>query len=234
MSISVAMAVYNGEKFIEEQINSILPQLKDTDELVISYDKSSDKTYDIISNYAKIDQRVKVIDGPGKGAIYNFENAIINCTKEYIFLCDQDDVWVSDKVETVLKEFSKTNADLILHDAVVVDENLNKIKSSFFKARRCKKGILRNIIKNSYIGCCMAFNCRLKMYILPFPKSLPMHDQWIGLVAEKYFNVHFLNKQLIKYRRHKNNVSNDTHSDFLMMLKWRLNILKGLFMSGKR
>ena len=80
----------------------------------------------------------------------------------------------------------------------------------------------------------MAFNCRLKVYILPFPKSLPMHDQWIGLVAERFFNVHFLNKRLIKYRRHGNNVSCEKHSDVLTMLKWRFNILKGLFLCGKR
>lgn len=234
MSVSVAMAVYNGEKYIKEQLDSILPQLGNNDELVISYDKSQDKTYEIITDYAKKDSRIKVIDGPSKGAIANFECAILNCSKEYIFLCDQDDVWSHDKIKTIMEEFSKTKADLILHDATVVDEHLNKIEPSFFAKRNCKKGLVRNIIKNSYIGCCMAFNCKLKMYILPFPKSLPMHDQWIGLIAEKYFNVHFLNKPLIKYRRHENNVSGERHSDVLTMLKWRFNILKGLFLCEKR
>lgn len=228
------MAVYNGEKYIREQIDSILPQLKENDEIVISYDESQDNTYNIINDYAKKDLRFKIFNGPNKGAIYNFENAILNCTKEYIFLCDQDDVWEPNKVDTVIKEFSKTNADLILHDASIVDKDLNELEPSFFKKRNCKKGIFNNIIKNSYIGCCMAFNCRLKVHILPFPKSLPMHDQWIGLVGEKFFNVNFLNKQLVKYRRHGNNVSSEKHSDVLTMLKWRFNILKGLFLCGKR
>lgn len=234
MSISVAMAVYNGEKYIREQIDSILPQLGSNDEIVISYDRSNDDTLKIITDYATKDPRFKILTGPKKGATYNFENAILNCSKEYIFLCDQDDVWEKDKVEVILKEFSKTNADLILHDAVIVDENLKEKEPSFFKKRKCRKGILKNIIKNSYIGCCMAFNCRLKMYILPFPKSLPMHDQWIGIIAEKYFNTHFLNKPLIKYRRHNNNISGETHSDIITMIKWRLNLLKGLFLSGKK
>ena len=147
LSVSVAMAVFNGEKYIKEQIDSIIPQLKENDEIVISYDESQDNTYNIISDYAKKDFRIKIFDGPNKGAIYNFENAILNCTKEYIFLCDQDDVWEPDKVDMVINEFSRTNVDLILHDALIVDNNLKEIGPSFFNKRKCKKGILIILLK---------------------------------------------------------------------------------------
>ncbi|MDQ5983650.1 MAG: hypothetical protein RUMPE_00674 [Eubacteriales bacterium SKADARSKE-1] len=226
MSISVAMAVFNGEKYIKEQIHSILPQLSPEDELIVSCDKSSDNTLEIIKNIAFVDGRVNLIEGPGQGAVKNFENAILNCNNEYIFLSDQDDSWLPNKVNCVLKEFQKTNADLILHDAIIVDENLQELHGSFFKKRNSKPGILNNIIKNSYIGCCMAFKKDLRKKFLPFPRSIPMHDQWIGLIAEKYGKVSFLSKKLIKYRRHNNTATAITHSNVKNMIIWRITLIK--------
>lgn len=229
MSISVAMAVYNGEKYLKNQLNSILLQLSKEDEIVISYDESDDHTLDMIKEFFNTDSRIKLFKGPNKGVVKNFENAIKNCKNEYIFLSDQDDIWLSSKVSCILNEFDSTDADLILHDAEIVNEDMQKKEDSFFKIRNCGKGIFKNIIKNSYIGCCMAFKSKLKEKILPFPDKLPMHDQWIGLIAEKYGKVVFLNKPLIKYRRHHNNASRENHSSFKVMLKWRLTILKELF-----
>ena len=228
------MAVYNGEKFLAEQLDSILPQLKLGDEIVISYDKSQDKTYEIITDYAKKCPKIKIVFGQSAGLIRNFENALLNCTNDYIFLCDQDDVWMPNKVDAVLDAFAKTGADLILHDAVIVDENLHKIEQSFFTKRKCCTGLFKNIVKNSYIGCCMAFKNEVKLCSLPFPKALPMHDQWIGLVAERFFKVHLLPVPLILYRRHANNASQMHNADILTMLKWRVNILKGLLFCAKK
>lgn len=228
------MAVFNGEKYIKEQINSILPQLSPEDELIISYDKSSDNTLKIIKELSIVDNRIKIIKGPALGVIKNFECAIANCKNEYIFLSDQDDIWLPNKVSCVLKEFQNTNADLILHDAIIVDENLQELNNSFFKKRNSKKGILNNIIKNSYIGCCMAFKKDLRQRFLPFPKSIPMHDQWIGLVAEKYSKVSFLNEKLLNYRRHKKNETKDVHSTISNMLRWRATLLKKLLFYKKR
>ena len=89
--ISVAMATYNGEKYIKKQIESILINLNKDDELIISDDGSKDKTLDIIKSIK--DKRIKIISGPKQGVIKNFENALNNCTGEYIFLSDQDDIW---------------------------------------------------------------------------------------------------------------------------------------------
>ena len=92
--ISVAMAVYNGSKYIRQQIDSILPQLREGDELIISYDESQDDTLEIIRTYERKDARVKVFTDPGSGVTDNFNNAISHCTGDYIFLSDQDDVWL--------------------------------------------------------------------------------------------------------------------------------------------
>lgn len=231
MSISVAMAVYNGEKYIKDQILSILNQLNYNDELVISYDKSSDNTYLIISELAIRDARIKIYSGPCLGLIKNFENAINHCKNDYIFLSDQDDIWLDNKINQVIKTFKETNADVVLHDCIVINENDKIINSSFFKFRHCRHGFLFNILHNSYIGCCMAIKRDFLLNILPFPNSIPMHDQWIGILAEKKGSAAFINKPLIKYRRHLNNTSTLHHSNIFNMIKFRLNLIFALLNS---
>lgn len=228
MAISVAMAVYNGEKYIKEQILSILKQLKCNDELVISYDKSSDNTYRIISELAVRDDRIKIFSGPSRGIIKNFENALLNCKNDYIFLSDQDDIWLDNKVNDVIKTFKDTGADVVLHDCMVIDEKNEAISLSFFKLRHCKQGFLFNFLHNSYIGCCMALKQNFLSNVLPFPEKIPMHDQWIGLIAEKKGSSAFLNVPLIKYRRHSNNASKLSHSELSEMVKNRTNLFFSL------
>lgn len=228
MTVSVAMASYNGGRFIEEQINSILPQLSENDELVVSLDPSNDNTLDILLRYAEGNQSVKLVNGLGKGVIKNFENAVNSCSGDIIFLCDQDDIWFENKVERVKKEFAEKNVSLVMHDAKIVDAQLNVLKPSFFEEHGTKTGIVKNIIKNSYIGCCMAFKKELCEFIMPFPDNLPMHDQWIGLTAERHGGVSLINEPLILYRRHIDNVTSDSHSGIKDMLSWRFAIIKDL------
>lgn len=229
MKISVAMAVFNGEKYVKEQLDSILSQLDGEDEVCVSVDPSTDDSYRMLVKMSEQEPRIKVNMGLGQGVKKNFEQAIKMCTGDIIFLSDQDDVWKEDKVIRVLEAFSDPEALLILHDATVVNENMTRVMmDSFFAYRECKPGMLNNIAKNSYMGCCMAFRKELIPFILPIPDSVPMHDQWIGLVAEKKGKVVFLPKQLLKYRRHGNNSTDLNHSDTMNMLKWRAQILAAL------
>lgn len=219
--VSVAMATYNGEKYIKEQIITILDNLQDNDELVISDDGSNDKTINIINSFN--DQRIKLINGPRKGLKQNFNNAIKNTTGDYIFLSDQDDIWMPDKVDKTLEVFKKNDYILIQHDAIVVDENDNVIFDSFAKHRKVKTGIIKNLIKNSYHGCCITFRKELKNKILPIPDTIYLHDQWIGMIAEIEGKTYFLDKKLIKYRRHSENNSSFKHLTVGKMLKNRIN-----------
>lgn len=215
------MATYNGEKYIKEQIDSILKIMTSEDELIISDDGSTDNTLNIISKYN--DERIKVVKGPHNGVKQNFANAIENASGKYIFLSDQDDIWKDNKIERVLNEFETNNVSVVIHDAEVIDENLKVIIPSFFKHRNSGKGIIKNIYKNTYIGCCMAFNSDLKKYILPIPNDIEMHDQWIGILAETKGNGSaFIKEKLIKYRRHGNNVSQMKHYSVLRMIKNRI------------
>jgi len=220
--ISVALAAYKGEDFIGEQLKSILTQLNDTDEVIVSDDFPQGKTREIVLEIAAGDSRVKYIEGPASGLIMNFENAIKNCTGDYIFLADQDDVWLPDKVEKVIEKFEE-GADLVLHNAMVTDGKLKVTDTSFFSSHGTKTGYFNNILKNSYMGCCMAFKAELKDKILPFPENLPMHDQWIGLLAEKTGKVSLVQKPLILYRRHGGNMTGGKTS-FKQKIMWRISI----------
>ena len=225
--VSVAMATYNGEKYIKEQIDSILANLEINDELIISDDGSTDNTINIIKSYK--DNRIILLNGPRKGVKKNFENAIRACKGKYVFLSDQDDVWECNKIDEVLKAFQENDCTLVIHDAEVVDDKLQTINESFFEYRKCGAGILKNIYKNTYIGCCMAFDRNITENILPIPDDVEMHDQWIGVVNEiRYTKSLFLNKKLIKYRRHNNNTSKLEHYGFVRMIKNRVILIKRL------
>lgn len=224
-SISVAMATYNGEKYIKEQLDSILKQLEENDEVIISDDDSKDNTRKIIEEYK--DNRIKLIDGPKNGVKQNFANAIKNCNGKYIFLSDQDDIWIDDKVQKVLNTFEKEKCTCVVHDCIAFDSDTNEVVlDSFYKFRNSKSGIFKNIWKNSYIGCCMAFDSSLKEIILPIPNNIEMHDQWIGILAEKKGKSIFIKDKLIRYRRHSNNVSEMKHHSIGKMIKNRINFIK--------
>lgn len=203
--ISVCMATYNGEKYIKRQIDSILPQLATGDELIISDDNSTDNTISIIKSYN--DRRIKIIAGPQKGFVKNFENAVINSSGDIIFLCDQDDYWYDNKISLVLKTFEQNDCLLVEHDARVVDIYGEEIIPSFFKFRNVSDGVIRNIIKCGYHGCLMAFKKELIPKIVPFPNHGCFHDQWIGIIGNYYGKVFFIDEILIDYIRHDDNVS---------------------------
>ena len=231
--ISVCIATYNGEKYIKEQLKSIIPQLKKDDEIIISDDYSNDNTLKIIKSFR--DHRIKIFTNPKKGLIFNFENAILNSSGDYIFLSDQDDIWHKNKVKICLEDF-KNNYDLVYSDCEIFDSETSKIiVSSFFEFYNCKKGVVNNILKNTYMGCCMSFKANLKNKILPFPKYLPMHDSWIGINAEIYFNVKHNTQKLIKHRRHENNAS-ETGSrkgsrSILTKFYWRVSLSYSLIVN---
>ncbi|ADB40906.1 glycosyltransferase family 2 protein [Spirosoma linguale] len=202
--ISVCMATYNGELFLKNQLSSILCQLGGNDEIIVSDDGSVDDTISIINSFS--DSRIKVFFNKNRhGPVGNFENALEHSSGEYIFLADQDDIWLSEKVDTIYELL--LDYDLVLTDCEVTDHLYNTLTPSFFTYRRSHNGFWANIYRNSYMGCCMAFRRDVLRYALPFPKRIHMHDWWIGLLVEAKGRVVFYNKPLIKYVRHGSNAS---------------------------
>jgi glycosyltransferase involved in cell wall biosynthesis len=197
------MAAFNGEKYIKEQIDSILYQMGKNDELIISDDGSTDKTCEVIIAYA--DNRIKLIKNTSlHGYAHNFENALRCASGRYIFFADQDDVWLPQKIDMILPFLQGDN--LVITDAFITNEIL-EIKGRLSQWRKYKKGYLWNLYKSIYSGCTMALTKKIKDYCMPFPKSVMAHDTWIGLLCELKFNVVYIDTPLILYRRHENNTS---------------------------
>lgn len=224
--ISVCLATYNGEKYIEEQIDSILGQISEEDEIIISDDGSSDATLEKIRTYKDI--RIKILHNKErKGVIGNFENALNNAKGEYIFLCDQDDIWLSHKVRMMLSQLNYN--DLVFSNANIVDDGLNVLGLLYINKNNC--GFINNLLKNRFIGATMAFRSSLLKKALPFPNYIPMHDQWLGLLAEIYGKVYYFEEPLILYRRHSSNSSSTgkkSKYNLFEQLRFRLNICKAI------
>jgi len=236
MKISVCLATYNGHKYIIEQLTSILDQLSDSDEIIISDDCSTDDTIRLITTFN--DRRIKIYyNKQEKGYSANFENAVSLASGDIIFLCDQDDVWEESKVSIMVNELK--SAYMVISDAEVVDENLTQIHPSHFLLNGTRKGFLINLLKTRYIGACMAFRREILSKALPFPtnKYLCVHDYWLALIAEFYYNVVLVHKPLVKYRRHGNNASTGgTHSpnSMLKILKTRIYVIYELIKRRNR
>ena len=231
MKISVCLASYNGSKYINKQIESILYQLRETDELVIVDDNSSDETVKIIEDFK--DPRIKLINNVfNLGVVKNFERAINNATGDIIFLSDQDDVWLPNKVEKILEVFQKyPDITLVLSDAQIIDSEDQITANSFFKIRgKFVANPLSNIIKNKYHGCTLAFRREMVEVFLPFPADTPMHDMWIGIVNAIYGKVFYIDEPLIQHRRHDNNTSRGHlgNAGIVQMIKWRLTLVKDI------
>lgn len=223
MGIAILMATYNGEKYIKEQINSIINQSFKNWTLYIRDDGSKDGTPDIIKGYSeKYPEKIILIPkNKGKnGSKYNFFElckAIKNTEHKYFMFCDQDDVWNSDKIEKTFDCMKKAETEssdipLLVHtDLQVVDKNLNIINNSFVKYSSLKpkfKTVEKLLIQNNVTGCTMMINKALleKALMAENTDKMVMHDWWFALVASVYGKIVFLDVPTIRYRQHEKNV----------------------------
>jgi glycosyltransferase involved in cell wall biosynthesis len=206
--ISVCIPTYNGEKYIHRQLESILSQIGEKDEVIISDDSSTDGTIEIIKGFN--DSRIQLFENClYKNTIFNIENALKRAKGEYIFLSDQDDVWLPGKVSKTLEMLCEH--DIVVCNSHIVDQDEKIIHESYFKWRGIKPGFINNLGKSAYLGCALAFNRKILDFILPFPKKIAMHDIWIGVVSELIGKTFFIQEQLFLYRRHEGNLTAAIH-----------------------
>lgn len=229
--ISVCMATHNGEKYIKEQIESILPQLSENDELIISDDGSSDRTLSIIRQYD--DSRIKLLQyiqpvkftdhfAPHRYASKNFENAIKHANGDYIFPCDQDDIWMPDKVSLCIKALE--NSILVKHSGVRITSEghpMGKVSCSMPVSRHLLVNLYRLKIPGSHI----AFRRELLKAALPFPFNTVSHDAWLGCLASCLGKCTSLDDELIQYRIHDNNVSIHKQNSIVTQISYRMDLL---------
>lgn len=234
--ISVCIATYNGEKYLRQQLDSILAQIGKEDEIVISDDNSTDGTLALIQSYA--DTRIRVLHHdsskitttfPLDKPTHNFENAMIHAKGDIIFLADQDDVWLPGKVSKMLQALE--NADMAMHDCIIVDTELNQLAPSYFDAVNATTSAWRNAVKSTVLGCCMAMRRCVLEAALPFPKTEIAHDLWLAMVADRKFSFALVRESLLMYRKHDRSMTTaGKKSKYSLWFKisYRLTILRHL------
>lgn len=237
--ISVCMATYNGERFIKEQIDSILCQLSPDDELVISDDGSTDRTLEIIASYN--DARIKVFHNRKKTNPYypslnvcystsNFENALTNAKGDYIFLSDQDDIWEKHKVKDSLSLLQKY--DYVIHNFSVIDSDGKILNAQYYKNSPLSFNPLKDIVHPNFWGCCSCFRKKILKKALPFPEKICLHDLWLGLVAERFFRCCWNDSVLIRHRIYESNTSSGlrkSENSLTLKIRYRINALQALY-----
>ena len=213
--IDILLATYNGEEYINEQIDSILNQTYSNFRLLISDDNSTDKTLEILRDYEKKDDRIKVFENKeNKGVVKNFEFLLKKVESDLYMLSDQDDVWYENKIEETYRKLKEDDADLVFTDLEVVDEKLNTIYSSMNNYKGLTRKINKTIgsyklvyLYNVITGCTILSKKKYIKDILPLPNDTKnlLHDMWIGLVISLKGKISYLNKPTIKYRQHGTN-----------------------------
>lgn len=232
--ISVAMAVYNGERFLEEQLDSILTQLEPQDELIASYDKSKDGTWELLQRYQEKYSQLRVIENQHPGVNGNFNNAIAACTGNYVFICDQDDRWAENKRSAVIETFERSGADMVIHNGVSIDADGKVISEPFFTTYRIGNGKIRNILKSRYSGCCMAFSREMKEKIMPMPMDIDAYDRWIGTVGEFMGRIAYDDRILLYHRLHGNNVTPESSRSIGVIVRSRIQLVRELWRRWSR
>ena len=212
--VSVALCTYNGEKYIEEQLNSIISQTVPVDEIVICDDRSADDTIKIVKqviNSAPSSLEIRVyVNESNLGVTKNFEKALSLCNGDIIFLSDQDDVWDSNKVAKICNVFDEEeNCLLTFTDAFLVDAEGNYLDQNLWKLTKPvlkEKYSSLDFLRSRYVtGATVAIKKELLAYTIPFPECW-IHDAWLAINASVYGDIIYIDEKLISYRQHHNNV----------------------------
>lgn len=211
--VSVCMATFNGEKYIRQQIESILMQLEENDELVIIDDCSIDTTTKIISSVK--DPRIVLHENiKNIGQIRTFELCISNCKFDIIFFSDQDDIWEPDRLDSLRNEIMKNKVDLVASNMMLIDANGKQL--NYLRLPPLVKSDSRKNIKNltkiffgnmGYFGCTMAFRRPFLDLALPMPRNIESHDLWFSICANLNKSIVHFEPVTLKHRVHGNNTS---------------------------
>ena len=212
--LCILLASYNGEKYISEQLDSIINQTYKNWELIIRDDGSKDETVTILNKYEKKDERIKVLrdDKGNLGFLKNFEELLYNAKEEFVLFSDQDDFWLKNKLEKFVEKIRDLDEKilskpLLVHcNSLVCDEKLEIIKEEFIDSKIAKK-TNSNIYFFEYIvqGSTSMVNKKMIKESLPFLKNVTLHDRYFHLLSQFLGTRVFIDESLVKYRQHERN-----------------------------
>lgn len=217
--VTVIMCTYNGELYVEEQVKSILAQDYPPDKIIVCDDQSQDNTVALLKKIAGA-TRVPIeifINQSRLGVVKNFEQAIKQANGDYIFLSDQDDIWLPQKIRITLEKLlfvekeTGTELPILVHtDLYIADCEGQVVANSFMKAQHLvsptKSPLQTLLVQNFVTGCTVAVNRTLITAALPMPDRVVMHDWWLALIAASTGRIAYVNEPTIYYRQHGGNV----------------------------
>lgn len=239
--IDILLATYNAEKHLADQLDSLFNQSHAGWRLIVRDDGSTDATGKILADYQRRhpDAVVIIEDRLGNlGACGNFARLLEMADADYVMCCDQDDVWMPDKIERTFRRMEALETThgsstpcLVYTDLQVVDDHLKVLSNSFYRMQAYDPGrgfdFSRLLVGNVMVGCTVMINRRLRDLAMPMPPEALMHDWWLGLLACACGRVAFLNEATILYRQHAGNVVGATWANGTVgMLKNMFNLKK--------
>jgi glycosyltransferase involved in cell wall biosynthesis len=232
--VSVVMAVYNGRKYLVEQLDSVLTQLDEADELVIVDDASTDGSAKLINDLQSPRIRL-VVNERNRGVIRTFERALRLARHDIVFLCDQDDIWLPGKKDAFVAAFNADpRVNVVISDAELIDGSGKLLSNSYMTSGRggFDGSVLGTLWRNRYLGCAMAVRGSLLRIALPIPVQAPMHDMWLGALGRMSGRIVYLSRPYQQYRRHGGNASPLGSNSWRRMLAWRWSLLQLLLRRG--
>lgn len=221
--VLILMSTYNGEKYLSEQLESLIKQTYKNIKIIIRDDGSKDNTINIIKDFKKNNDNIVLIEGENKGFIKSFFE-LINLAEDadYYAYCDQDDVWMEDKIERAVEFLSKTNKNkpaLYFSNSDYYDENMNYLATA-------EKNKIYNF-RNSLVECVtqgmtMIINNKIRELIKANnPQNSLYHDWWTYMICSGFGEIIYDNKSLVKYRRHNKSVTVEGRSKIELFI-WRV------------
>ena len=216
MMIDILLATYNGQKFLNEQIDSIVNQSYKRWTLLIRDDLSTDNTIGIINSYInKYPEKIRLFTGSTRlGPCRNFNYLLQRSHADYVMFCDQDDIWLPEKIQLSIEKIKQlekehVNIPILVHtDLMIIDSNRKIISDSFWKTIRLnpeKRTIIDLLGTSNTNGNTIIMNRKLKKIINTIPEKAIMHDWWSAIIAAEFGLVIPLKKQTVLYRQHDNN-----------------------------
>jgi len=206
-SVAVAIATYNGERFLRQQLDSILTQTALPGEIIVCDDCSSDNTVNILQEYARKFSIIKIYQNEANlGYAKNFEKAIMLCSGQYIALSDQDDIWLPNKLEVLLANIGD---NLLIHsDAKLIDVNGNILEESYFNKYKnaAKSTFVDYLWSNNVTGCTAMFHRSLVERFFPIPDGFTHHDHYLSVCATYQNTIKLITIPLVLYRQHTNQI----------------------------
>lgn len=213
--VHIVLATYNGERFLQEQMDSVLAQTYENITVEVCDDGSTDGTVAMIREYVAQDDRVKLHVNPQNlGYVKNFLEGVKRCQAPYVMLCDQDDIWQSDKVEKTLRAMQEAEKNmvqkpvLIFTDAVNFNSETGEELGFFHETSHLdvkKVDTAHLFMENKCIGCTMMMNRAITPYLEELPEEIRVHDWWLALICSHFGAIQYVPEATLRYRQHEGN-----------------------------